>query len=475
MVSRAAGSSLGEVRQDGDRDWDMVGLQKLILYLSANALPFEGVMRDIVARQKDLRLILYCDGVTPGAALTHDNKRKSVIWYASFLEFGLLLCHEECWFTMASARTLWVKQVPAGISGLTRRILRDLFLTQDISGTGVVLAGKKVRVYFHALLADEEALNAMWYIKGASGTVPCAVLCSVVSKPVATDLVAGHRSLTERSPMLVDTTCSDIKRIGCKTDADVWALCDEVAASVGTPLLKWKQQTKGFTYHADALLFDHELRPHVKPASGTRVDAMHIVYSNGVLNAEIMLFLQSLKEKHGFYFQELRDFLQPWAFSKTRNAGAPADCFNERREKSSHEMLKVGASELLAIYPAIRLFVFESLSGSKAMVKEVASLMKLFDVCDLLGEAMRCSTATRALELADQLDIAVAAYLEAFVEAYGIEAMRFKHHQLLHLANQLRKDGWLLTCWTLERKHITSKQCFANYKHAETLEFLKGG
>ncbi len=73
MVSSAAGSSLGEVRQDGDRDWDMVGLQKLILYLSANALPFEGVMRDIVARQKDLRLILYCDGVTPGAALTHNN------------------------------------------------------------------------------------------------------------------------------------------------------------------------------------------------------------------------------------------------------------------------------------------------------------------------------------------------------------------------------------------------------------------
>ena len=89
----------------------------------------------------------------------------------------------------------------------------------------------------------------MLHIKGASGTSPCAVLCSVVTKPVATDVASGVRSLTQRSALLVDTTCSDVDRIGCKTDADVWAICDEVEASLGTDAHKFKQQTNGITYH----------------------------------------------------------------------------------------------------------------------------------------------------------------------------------------------------------------------------------
>ena len=88
------------------------------------------------------------------------------------------------------------------------------------------------------MLYIKEALNAMLYIKGASGTVPCAVLCSVVSKPVASDRQAGLKSLAQRSPLIVDITCTDVKRCGCKSDEDVWTICDEVAASFGTPAHK---------------------------------------------------------------------------------------------------------------------------------------------------------------------------------------------------------------------------------------------
>ena len=34
-----------------------------------------------------------------------DNRRKSVVWYASFLEFGSKLAYEEAWITLAIART----------------------------------------------------------------------------------------------------------------------------------------------------------------------------------------------------------------------------------------------------------------------------------------------------------------------------------------------------------------------------------
>jgi hypothetical protein len=50
-------------------------------------------------------IILYADGITPGAVLSAENRRKAVVWYASFLELGSKLSNEECWLTMAIART----------------------------------------------------------------------------------------------------------------------------------------------------------------------------------------------------------------------------------------------------------------------------------------------------------------------------------------------------------------------------------
>jgi len=54
-----------------------------------------------------LQLVLYADGITPGSALAHENRRKSVVWYASFLEFRELLQFQEVWMSIAAARTYW--------------------------------------------------------------------------------------------------------------------------------------------------------------------------------------------------------------------------------------------------------------------------------------------------------------------------------------------------------------------------------
>ena len=52
-----------------------------------------------------MSLVLYADGITPGSALAHENRRKSVVWYASFLEFRELLQFQELWMAVAAART----------------------------------------------------------------------------------------------------------------------------------------------------------------------------------------------------------------------------------------------------------------------------------------------------------------------------------------------------------------------------------
>ena len=249
-----------------------------------------------------------------------------------------------------------MKNTPAGLSNLTRMLLRDMFISQDVSVRGIALEGleQRVRISFHALIADEEALMQMWHITGHGGTCPCAITCSVVNKPRSTDMDIAVPTLAARSDLIQTIACSDVKKLGLKTDADVWRQADEVAASLGTASFKLKQQTRGITYHADAILFDIPLRRHIKPATCNRVDVMHVIFSNGVLAAEVMLFLQALNEKHGFYFKAVRDFLAPWRASKVRMENRPDDAFSTSREKSSGQFLKAGASELLSVYAGLR-------------------------------------------------------------------------------------------------------------------------
>ena len=51
------------------------------------------------------RLILYVDGITPGNVIAPDDKRKAIVWYVSFVEFGDKLMFEELWVAIALART----------------------------------------------------------------------------------------------------------------------------------------------------------------------------------------------------------------------------------------------------------------------------------------------------------------------------------------------------------------------------------
>ena len=129
-------------------------------------------------------------------------------------------------------------------------------------------------------------------------------------------------------------------------------------------------------------------------------------------------------------------------------------------------LMQVGASELMSLYPAVRCFLIEAFASSTLVKKEFQSFMALGSVCDLLAMLMHNKEENLIDRLADQLQAAVKTYLDAFREAYTVQQMRFKHHQLLHIPSQVRRDRLLLSCWALERKHIGAKECFNHYKIA---------
>ena len=459
--------------------WEVLTLQDVVPYLCNVCQHFCQLLREVyIEHGADWHIILYCDGVTPGAVLAPDNKRKSILWYSTILEFGSKLCHQELWFCLASIQASVSKLVPARLAGLTRHVVRDMVCgDRAIDTAGIMLpVGREgrlelVRFHYHATLADEEALSAMLGIKGSAGLSPCALRCWCVNKEKSCDTKRGVLPVTARGANIVDITCVNKADIDCKTDADVWADCDHLVRNVGHPDFKEIESCSGITYHPEGILFDLELRKSFKPSSSHRYDALHVLFSNGLLAAELMLFMKLAKQHTGKYFASFREYCEraEWHSPGTVK---PQGVFSAAREKSSDTSLKAGASEQLVVYPVLRQWALQECIGIPAMRASLRSLLLLLDVADLVLEAATQRLRDQDVEnIASRLDTAAFAYLEAFVNAHGREEMRHKHHELGHLADQLRADKRLLWCFTAERKHITAKAVMEHSKGMRAFAF----
>ena len=212
---------------------------------------------------------------------------------------------------MCTVRTSVLKDIDGGISAITRGLLESMFLgNRSTSTVGVSLptpgsdSWSLLRLSFGALVGDEDAFTDMWFIKGASGVVPCGVTCSCVRRPLRSDAEMGVPDLVALDPTLSDITQTDQKRMGLRSDDDVWKLADYLAATAPGER-KDLEVSSGIKFCSAALLYDIALRDFVQP-SHNRFDPMHVVFSNGILTLELMLFLRSMKTTRGWYFEEVR-------------------------------------------------------------------------------------------------------------------------------------------------------------------------
>ena len=457
------------------RQWPVLTLQDLLPYLCNCCPHFRQVLADVYSEcGADWHIVLYCDGVTPGAVLAPENNRKSVIWYATLLELGAKLCHEELWCCLASIETSVSKLVPAQLASLTRLIVRDMLVgPRAVNTAGISLPvgpngrHEMIRCHYHATLADEEALSSMMGLKGSGGISPCALRCWCVNKERKPDRENGILSLTDRGGPIVDITCCRKDDIVLKRDEDVWDDCAFLERHAADENIKEFESCVGINLHADGILFARELRPSFKPSASHRYDPLHIIFSNGLLPAEIMLFMREARQQTGKYFGDFRAYAAEGMGWQTSAQAKVLAAFSPHREKASDATLKAGASELLAAYPVLRQWVLKEFIGSPAVRAALRSLLLLLDVADLVVEAATCPRLRDAdvMSLAARLDTAVFSYLEAFVNAHGRELMKHKHHELTHLADQLRKDKRLLWCFTAERKHIIAKAVMVNSKN----------
>ena len=71
-------------------------------------------------------LVLYTDEITPGDGFATTNNRKSLLWYFTFLEFGVHnLCREELWLPFGTLRSHICKTMPGGLSEVAAYVVRS--------------------------------------------------------------------------------------------------------------------------------------------------------------------------------------------------------------------------------------------------------------------------------------------------------------------------------------------------------------
>ena len=311
-------------------------------------------------------------------------------------------------------------------------------------------------------LADEEAINSMWYAKGASGISPCP-LCHVTNKQRPEDRKRGLRRLTDIDPRIKDISCADVQACKLRSDDEIWRCCQKLQDSPAGKPLEEAEHAHGFKFGEESLLWDVELRPFCSPNKSIVTDPQHVLFSNGLLAAEIMLFMDIIKRPpaEATWSDLISHHLDgKWQGKKL--------LMTEELAKHCGEFLKLGSSDLLSQYPAVRCFV-HAIYGDAPEEPHVVSLLALMKVCDLCYDMMSMDSSTawgklQLQETATQFKEAASTYVDKFVSAYGRDAVRFKHHQLLHIADQVFENRMMLSCFVTERHHIMTKYIVEKYK-----------
>lgn len=398
------------------------------------------------------RLIFYADEIVPGNQMKRDNKRKAWGIYVSIAEFGMeILCNEQAWFVMSILRSETVGKVSGGVSHVFKVCMQPLFdggahhmanagITVDLDGEVVLLF-----ITLGVIIADLAALFPLWCCK-AGGTRVCMFCKNCVDHK--SELVASDVTGT-----LVYDTELDIRKYVPNTDAAVIATVRELARLQGT-MTKTRfgqfEQSRGFNHSLYNILLCEQLVPLLHPISQTMVDWMHIFVVSGLFQIDMGCLVTFLVAQR-ISWDTWHEFMQGWALPRQFCKNSNFDFFNRKnRVKHKHGEFKCDAGEALCIYQILAHFVMTRVGGLGPLA--CTSFLLLCDVLDLL------LLVGRGCVDADTLDRAISAYLHAFQAAWGESEWVSKHHFAMHLPSMLRRFGFLLSCFTHERKHKMLKR-----------------
>lgn len=188
---------------------------------------------------------------------------------------------------------------------------------------------------------------------------------------------------------------------------------------------------------------------------------MHCFFAGGIVEVELICFLQACKTVEIYQKHILAFMAANWQQPKVSNRVYPHRVFSDSKEE--YNSFSGSASDLMSIVPLLEHFVEQIMQPAGLIPDQTASFLLLCRVCSLLMCAKTLAFVPD--ELVDQLQLHQIQHMKAFVKAYGESACKPKHHYALHVGIQIRKFRFVLDAFVHERKHRTLKQVFNAIKY----------
>ena len=105
------------------------------------------------------------------------------------------------------------------------------------------------------------------------------------------------------------------------------------------------------------------------------------------------------------------------------------------------------------VYPILKHFVLTVIAKTGHLRAEVNSFSCLCSVLDMLQNLKK------GIGSPTELAKVIKQHMASFLAVYTPEDAKPKHHFLVHIPAQVARDGLLLDCFVLERKHQMLKAC----------------
>ena len=413
-----------------------------LLQAKIDACPlYSAMLREAMAAQQDrLTLVFYSDEVSGGNVLSALQSRKSNLCYVSWLQCPLLF-QENMWLTLSVAKSSCMQSVPHGMAEVIRRILEHV---RGQSQHGIPLSfGDDIRLLWIdkvMVIADAEALRSCTGAKGASGLKPCLRCLNVLQLGKATD-VRGH----------VDITSMDPGAWWPQTTATIEEAVQALHEAVG--VVRTQETEKFLGWHFQSLLHGPLQSPALQgwlSIENFMYDAMHIMWSNGLVCQEIGLWFSQLVKRTSTTLQSLQTYAALWQ----RNVGSamehlpacPSQLFSSKLCKEDQDY-RGDALYTAAVLPICVAFCDEVLQDMEEMRTFNASLTALHRVALCLWNLkITVKDVEKLLPLQQK-------HFQSHVAAYEATHIRPKAHYGLHLSQQIQEVQKFIDCFCCERKH----------------------
>lgn len=419
------------------------------LYHALQSLPFRMLLHSWQAASpaRNLTIAVYLDEATPGNQRRPDCGRSSQCIYWTILEFPKWFLSRCCgWLPFAYVLVSELKRVALDDSMLVRFVLRE-FLKESFDGCDFAInipggsGGDYVfRFTLKLQIADWPQHKKTFNLKGFNGSVCCYWCANCLGRcRYFEDPILVHFSSTESHRFVrhtYDSIVDVVTRLEHTYRHDKRALSAE-------------QQSTGYKYDPDGLMWDPEARSRLRLPEAAYIDWMHtLMASGGVAQYQLNQLVLALGD-HGVDIDSIDEWFSsvkvPAGFTKLKKTFFRNRVVNQR---TSH--IRAFANEMLSAIVIMGLFL-----DVVVVPLQIAALAEHIECFTLLI----CLTAI--LQKADIRDIpdfrtGVNSHRVLFLQLYR-QCYKTKGHALSHVADSWEYWRVLLSCFSPERYHRTMK------------------